>query len=579
MKKDLTSANGLDPGLENTLRGIIKEEQFHEFTDLLIEIMLRRQEEFGLDEKRIIKEAENLTKRLPAIQVVHQEELSNPKWAAQSGKDGIKISYEAYKSVLEGNDYLRESLYETLVHEVYHSIAINEQGYSGITNPFFAARGLNELVNEAAANRASTNYSNSERQRGIRETGGYSNLTMFSSMLAASFGVSEKELLAAGIAENGEYGLQNILMKNIDKKPPQNQAEWTEAHNKVNRAQNLIATLSWQFEILHNMDIPMSERDKNIPPDLKKNYREAALTSLLGTMFDAASYRLETDDRAISPEMVEEYAHSFKSMISFMNQVIPEYARRGLIDQAQAQRIMQNASAQINEFGNRVLGTRAVLEMQNYPNFPQSKDYLTYLAKTGQLMGNQGIADSFGITIPQDLVGEIYGMDTSRRAQYILEEDFGGKTWDNSGVSTEITDIFREKSKHLEKFSIISYFRNIIKSIQNIGRKRLNAQDPNVRAVSEIIDETTSSNNIDFKKNREVQARKYLEVVNTLPEDFARYIEVSRISGVYKAPITTYPKEIDQINENNIEQLKKDDPENRNNDSTYKRINTSGDER
>ena len=68
-----------------------------------------------------------------------------------------------------------------------------------------------------------------------------------------------------------------------------------------------------------------------------------------------------------------------------------------------------------------------------------------FLAKTGQLMGNAQIASGFGLTIPQDLVGEIYQINTSGREQYILGEDFGGRIWNNHEVSEEITDIFREK--------------------------------------------------------------------------------------------------------------------------------------
>ena len=569
MKRDLTSANGLDAGLEKTIRGIIKEEQFHEFTDLLIEIMLRRKEEFGLPDNRIINEANNLIKRLPSIEIVHINELSNPNWSAQSGRDGIKIAYEVFEPVLQGNNYYREDLYEVLAHEVYHSIALNEKGYSGITNQFFEARGLNELINEAAANRTSTNYSPADKQRGIRDTSGYSSLTMFSPMLSSSFGVSEKELLAAGISENGEFGLLNILMKNINKTPPQNQAQWIQAQNKVSRAQNLISTLSLQFEILHNMEIPMSPKDNNIPESVKKGYREAALTSLIGTMFDAASYRLENDDRPLSPQMIEEYAYSFKSMISFMCTTIPEYAMRGLIDHSQIQSIMQNASGQINEFGNRVLGTRAALGMQNHPHLSQSKDYLMFLAKTGQLMGNAQIASGFGLTIPQDLVGEIYQINTSGREQYILGEDFGGRIWNNHEVSEEITDIFREKSKELKKFSLMGYFKNLFKRIRNMGQKTLTTPDLDIRSISDISNDTIAEN-IDFKKNRETQVKEYIEVVNTLPTEFANYIEESRINGMYESPIKSLENDLEQYKDDSQRDSFKDD---------LKTINTTGEER
>lgn len=502
MKTDLISPNNFNLRYERQLRNIIKENQFHEFTDILIEIMLRRQAEFDLPPSRMIEEAQNLVKRLPSIKVVHKNDLSNRNWCAQSGPGGIKISYEDYKGAISGDSKRALDLYETLTHEVYHSIARNEQGDSGVKNKKFDSRGLNELINEAAANRACINYTEREKYFGIRKTGGYSNLTILSPLLARSFGVTEKEFLSAGIRQSGEYELLNMLVKNT----LSNNLEENQKNSRISK--NFIASVGRQIEILHNINIPMN-KSQVIPERKKSDYRTKALTALIGTLLDQVSFRIENDKRTLSPQMVEDYDYSYKGIVGYVNTIFDEYKRKGLLNEKQVQEIIERTRPQIEGLCNRVLGINEVTKLMYTKNPPANIGEMVFYAKNGDLIGNPYTANYFGIRVPQNKYNAIYNIDTRRRHQEILDEDFGNRMWKNGAAIGEITGIFSEKFKEFEKtpkLSLIDKLKMFFKG----------------NSVQKKLPPPTPYNNYDLSEQETIRIIKdeYTKIVTTNPRNY-----------------------------------------------------------
>ena len=442
--ESIYSLNGLNQNLENKLRSIITYDKYKDFTALIIEILLRRQEEFGLSESRLMYEARNLVKRLPGIEIVHSSELAHPQAVAQSSIEGIKISYEYFSEVLSGNKYLAEYLYETLTHEIYHSIALNDYGETGVFNFGFESRGLNELINEAAANRASNNYTSYERQTGIRRTGSYRDLTLLSPLLARSFGVTEREFLSSGINENGEYDLLRIATQNAMTSDVDKNAEYCK------NIKNLITAISYQIDMLHNIEMPM-DKSQIIPEEQKSSYRTEILKKIIGACINLVSYRLENDARYPSREMVEDYAYSYKGIAGFVNNILEQYKNMGLINDNQINEIKRENEPQILQLCDRILGLNEVTKVAFSGKSQKTVNEMIFLAKKGYLMSIPQIAHDYGVTIPQDKYRAIWSIDTTRRHNQIVQEDFRNRKWNNEPVITMTKQVFRASSKKLRE--------------------------------------------------------------------------------------------------------------------------------
>ncbi len=465
MNMNLIAANGLDPDLAAKLYEIIKPEKYHEFTDLLVEILLRRQKEFDLSDVRILTEARNLVENLPVIKIVHQEELPGSSCVAISGRDGIKISYEYYASVIDGDKDKAADLYETLVHEVYHSIARREDG-TAFFNSQCDTRGMNELLNEAAANRAVFNFTTTDLGDGIRRTSAYTNLTIFSPSLAAAFGVSEKELLTAGISKDAHFFLASFLLKNVG----HGRSDYSQICKKIN---DFLMTISKQFEIIHNLDNDKDE-EGYIPEEERPKFTEAALSSLVSNLFEMISFRLENDSRPITASTTEEYAHSYLTLCGFIQFTLKEYVDRGLITQEQADEVWKKAHKSILSVQDRIVGLKSVVDLENNPSVtfsPELKQILYESAKNTTLMRCPKVAAYFGIAIPENKHEEINKIDISKRAMFIYSQDWDTTKKKKNTLPVKIlAHIFKEKSKDMQlienKFLPSSLFRWVISNLK-----------------------------------------------------------------------------------------------------------------
>lgn len=575
MRKKVFYTNKLNSNLEIMLRGIIKESQYHEFTDVLIEIMLRRQSEFNLPVGRMIAEAENLVRSLPAIMIVPNSQLANPRWSAQSGPDGIKIGYDSYKYVLSGDKYRAESLYETLTHEVYHSIAMNDRGGTAFSNNQFESRGLNELINEAAANRAARNYSNDEKRRGIRRTDGYNNLTRFSPLIARCFGLTEKEFLAAGISIRGEYALLDQLLNGTQNYDQRRNSLVTQ------KGKNLIKSVSYQVELLHNIDIPM-KRSQVIPENRKPEYRTAALTGLINNLIDMVNFRIENNINYPDKNMVEGFAYTYKGIVGFVNEILNQYQNENLISPDQVSFIKQQSETRLFELAKRVVGLKEASDMIRRGINPQMIPEMVFLAKTGQLMTPQN-AGRFGIQMPQNMYGNAYQINTDKVHRRVLREDFGPRYWYNGPVCEEVQRIFEERSRYLRPNEPSQQKKSFFDKVKDFFRKlrgnqpkelpdpefhnippELSNFDPKSRVKSVLPSQDFMMRNsrniskpsayrpgyrytgpqnmeqvsIEYKNKMTEMAKQYTNMINTIPDNMGGH-EAPRAHGLVVEEIHT----------------------------------------
>lgn len=469
--------NNFNVDYEEQLKKIIKPEQYHEFTNLLIEIILKRQSEFDLPYDIMIEEANNMVKHLNTIKFVPKNKLANHNWVAQysHATHSIYISKEFAKKAINGNINLLYDLYEILTHEVYHAIATDDFGNSGFYNKKFESRGFNELINECAANMCSFGYSQADLKRGIRKTNGYVNLTLFSPLIARSLGVTEKIFLTAGISKNAEYKIRDLITKNMHYSDQP-------LDDKLRiQTENFIISLSKQVDILHNLDCPMNASQIN-SEDQKPYFREKALTSMIDNIIQIASFRIEHDIRPINSDLVAEYAYSYKGIVGYVNEILGAYKARGLISEQQINTIENATSQQLEELCNRIIGLREVTISIGTKDNKHIQEMINY-AKKGILIGNSQCAKYYDVVLPQNKIAEIYNINTTTQHRRVVNADFEIKLW-YSYVEEELLNIIY-KNIGIEGTinKIVNYIRDLFNS-----QKRLppaNSQLYNLNARQE----------------------------------------------------------------------------------------------
>lgn len=517
MNIESIKANGLNINLAIKLAEIIKPDKYRSFTDLLIEIMLRRQVEFNLSDERIIMEAKALVNNLPIISVRPASELSYP---AVSSPNGIFFSYEYFFPAIDGDKEMAETLYEVLVHEVYHSIAEHDSGSAFMVEEY-DSRGMNELLNEAAANRAAKNYSPSEKKYGIRRTEGYTYLTIFSPVLAAAFGTSEKELLAAGISSKANLEVLNLLLKHTNHESK----SFSETKEK---AKNLIVSTSKQFEILHNLYFARNPKDK-IPKKEMPKYIEAALTAITTNLIQLINFRIENDIRDITPETVSEYAYSYKSVGAMISFILKQYVKWNFISLDQANKIMQNVLPNFKGLQDRILGLQAVSKMEDKSSLsPKTLQVLYGCARGGSLIANTELAKHFGIEIPEDKEDAVKKIDTSSREKYTKDEDWATTYWSNDFSTKSISKAFEFEAKYLLKidklFAFKTFFKKLLyraKSFVSKPRKEeqpTNVNDIDSRSISPF---NTANNQIVF-----INESEYSNIIDSSSKVFLEQLKL-----------------------------------------------------
>ena len=222
-----------NPEVQQLLDKYVTEEKYKEFKPILDEIIQRRAYEFDLSIKQVRIEIGYMVANVNKICFEGSEKFSSPSVAGVYNstqkeiwinKDAIANCEKYYTMLVDGifegkraeeaiNQATGRDVFETLAHEVFHAITDFGNGIIGISHNYTWPGGmqsiegvhLNEVITESAATRIVKNKRNEDMKQGFSKTLGYEHLTFITNMLANAIGVSEKELLKAGITNREEF--------------------------------------------------------------------------------------------------------------------------------------------------------------------------------------------------------------------------------------------------------------------------------------------------------------------------------------------------------------------------------------
>lgn len=370
--------------IQKLLDKYVTEKQYHEFKPILDEIIQRRAFAFDLPISQVRIEIGYMVANINKIRFADKEEFSNSNVVGvyKSGQKEICINRSIIKNrednysmlvdgIFEGEEAekiikqaLGKDVFETLTHEVFHAITDFGNGIIGISHNYTWPGGmqsiegvhLNEIITESATSRIVNNIKSEDIQQGYSKTLGYEHLTFITNMLANAIGVSEKELLKAGITNREEFlNLYYSKFQNDDR---------TAAFNILRSVENSIfyAVKTW----------------KNIPGDTK--YQAEHIANIYNNLYRLAYLQVLSEDKNITPELVGEVFYRFQKMTSIMVNSTNYFLQNGFVSEQDLPMIADK----IKDFRDRF--HRQALDLNDVCNakVPMGTDECKY-AQKGEL--------------------------------------------------------------------------------------------------------------------------------------------------------------------------------------------------
>lgn len=185
-----------------------------DFKPILVDILLRRAYEFDLTPYEIQTDMSTLMNSLKSIKIGKMSrKYSTAVGIYKPNKKEITLREDVVREALRGSEEDLDNLYVTLTHEVYHALARDVNGNDRLAsiNLYNGKRNstLLEAIVETAADR--TVFARTERDRSHfkKDTKGYPEMTFVVPVLAATYGVTEREFLKHAIM--GRANLINFL--------------------------------------------------------------------------------------------------------------------------------------------------------------------------------------------------------------------------------------------------------------------------------------------------------------------------------------------------------------------------------
>lgn len=440
--------------IEAEINSIIPAQKYKEFTTLLRDMFHRRAYEFGLTDQEIVAEARNFAKNVDTIEFVPKKDMLGSETAMgvySSSKNTIRINQDFYmdkETKYRGSDRFAVEMYSTLVHEVYH--AINDHSddmkflglsYYDSSKGRYVGTALNEVFTETAANRASHGKRIEDADRYRADTDGYGSITFASNLLAAGLGVSEKEILRAGIQHRGK--LDELI---LDQFPLDDKFG---ARARDHYIGNIEAALDSIYNIEYNHD------DNKKPPKPKEQeMKKSLIISGLATMFDntyrLANFQIGVDTQDFSREMASSVNYRFRKIEKIMDDMMQYYSGKYNFSKEEVQAVYDSFNEPRMGLGNRAVALDLLTKQGHKIKNPGEFERQVSFAKRGITFSKENMEilnEGYGIDF-QGSIGYTGAMSITTDLGYddiVLKEDYDqGLVWDNESAGIIMRNIYRE---------------------------------------------------------------------------------------------------------------------------------------
>ena len=440
-KRETNEKKYYNRNLEPVLRQYITRGKYGDFAIILQDIFQRRAYEFDFSEEEIADEVANFANRVEKVEFASKDDMifERAMGVYIPGEKSIRLSQDYYLQDIKSKTELEfgTKLFETLTHEVYHGIAdrgeYNGLVYSRVGETFSRGTALNEVFTETAANRACFPRGSKEAEQYRANTDGYPDITFVTNLLAASVGLTEKEILRAGIQNRGK------LMEAISSKFPKEKS--------FDEAYKMIEKIEGSLDIIYNVRYSNKEKTET-EKDLEAQLMGSSLVTLYETSFKLASYQIENDDKPINQETLADATYRYSKLEKIMQDSLTTFKNYNAIPFDYKQRILNSVEKSQNSLANRVTGFDTIVKQGYRITNPKDLKITTDLAKKGMLQKKAKVLNKkYGVIVPEGTSETVSSLtDDMEYEAYVMKEDFdNGEQWDNSSVAVVIKRRFVEE--------------------------------------------------------------------------------------------------------------------------------------
>lgn len=396
------------------------------YLPLVVDIMLRRQFEFGLSDELLDRDIATFKKNVKKIEAKPLGENTGGEFS-QVFKE-IRLN----DLLFQGENIDFEQIYETLAHECFHAMSFEkkEKDYKD-DRTFYAGKvidktGAMEVFTECEADAIvyTRQYDESEKGVYLTNTTGYSEITPYIDIITATFGVTKNELLSAAV--KGETYLDNLLNKSINK---------TYEFSGKNRIfEGIVNNLSFLHTAkTHNNELSAMDANSKI-----YSFAEAGINQRINN---------------ISTESIDEFKESFE--LIKLNQKTIEYITSGY----------EHEKDETVDTKLRIIDE--ILENSGIENKLELIGKLQNANNTYEIMG---FMEDNNITI--DLEKKLK-VSNETVQEHNMEYSSNGMEWDNTEIIEYIQEHSQEigspKLTRMEKF--YARFEPLFESLENFIEK------------------------------------------------------------------------------------------------------------
>lgn len=470
--------------LEQILNQYITPERYGDFAPIFQEIFQRRAYEFEFSDVHMEKEARNFIDKMKNAKIVSGEGFV-AKYEHDTKELVINRNYLVRKEKeLDTNVYSK--LFNILTHESYHAIALrDDDDCTGLTyhakNDEYAELesgvALNEVFTEMAAARTCISRTAKDAENYSAETRYYQSITFVPNLLAASFGVSEKEILKAGIQSRNE--LQELFKRSFQDK------------KAVIKSNQQFQSFENCFDALYNNYRSQSQESQ----DLEIN--KFCLKEMYSSIYKITSLQIENDKREISNNTTAELVYRYNKIEKIINHSLDKLIESGQIKPEDKNEILEDILANKKLLYAQVNGIYE-LEKQSYkiPN-QKDKEELFLQAKQGNIYHNVNeLWQNYGINILTDK--NLNMKDKTKNLaydSYVLKEDYdNGKIWNNQPIEQIIKQAMEpiyEKEKQRNHKTQNNFTTEPVTKVEEKPNLEISEKRGGFKKIAEILKNIT----------------------------------------------------------------------------------------
>ena len=353
-------------------------------------------------------------------------------------KKSITLNSNILKKDLEYCDYL--VILETLTHESYHAMNDNQYGndrtfYSN-ENDIIYNDGIKEIFTEKEADRTILNRNPNYAYNYYSPTFGYDNTTCYTNIIAAAYGIKEKELLQAAIKGNKEF--IDVLYKNIKDK---------------NLAQKCYEDISLNINLLH-IDIYNKELDDNKVDNIIDANK---------FIYNLSEVLLNTRIRELDENNIEDLPQKLEDIMLNQNAITQMLENRFTYDKDR-EKILELCKYNKQLIYTKILSINEIIK--NHNTNPQLINFVKNQVSIEKILE---LCNKNNIEIDIDAINKLpqFKLSDKKQQDWIKEYCLDGEEWDNNEIINYISKHQNEIKSVRKRFDIKNIFNNFINRFSN----------------------------------------------------------------------------------------------------------------